>query len=66
MKGCTVCDSLKKKGLCKKEKCVELSSKEGQKLAKGAKITTVPQCVTVSKGKVKKCDTMKVVKKFLK
>ena len=66
MEGCSVCDALKKKGLCKKEKCVEINSKEGQKLARQAKISTVPQCVIVSKGKAKKCDTMKVVKKFLK
>lgn len=65
--GCGVCETLKERGLCKKEKCVEINSKEGQKLAREAKVRTVPQCVTVTKNqKAKKCDTMKVIKKFLK
>jgi len=65
--GCDFCETLEKKGLCKKEKCVEINSKEGQKLAREAKVRTVPQCVTIKKNqKAKKCNTMKIIKKFLK
>lgn len=66
MKGCEICDKMKKKGLCKKQECVEISSKQGQKLARQAKVKTVPQCVTVKNGKAKKCNTKPFIKKFLK
>ena len=66
MKGCQVCDTMKKNGLCKNETCVDINSKQGQKLAREAKVKTIPQCVTVEKGKAKKCKTGPIIKKFLK
>ena len=66
-KGCGTCNQMKKKGLCRKKRCVEITSALGQKLAKKAKVTTVPQCVTIDSrsGKVKKCNTGKIMKRFL-
>ena len=66
MKGCQTCDTMKQNGLCKSESCVEISSKTGIQLAKSSKTNTVPQCVTTKNGKVKKCSTTPIIKKFLK
>lgn len=64
MKGCFSCTALKKTGACKKNQCIDISTKEGQKLAIQAKITQVPQAVCIGKnGKAKKCSP-KFMKNF--
>lgn len=67
-KNCVTCKAAKKKGLCRKKQCVEITSARGQKLAKQAGVSSVPQCVTIDSrtGKAKKCNTGKILQRFLK
>ncbi len=67
-KSCKTCKALKKQGMCRKKQCVDISSSRGQRLAKQAKVTNVPQCITIDSrtGKAKKCNTGKIIKRFLK
>ncbi len=67
-KNCSTCKIAKKKGLCRKKQCVEITSARGQKLAKQAGVSSVPQCVTIDSrtGKAKKCNTGKILQRFLK
>lgn len=63
--GCDVCTKMKKKGMCKKNECIEVSTKEGQKIAKQLGITTVPARICQdAKGNLKKCDMTKIYKDF--
>lgn len=67
MSGCPTCDTMKQNGLCKEEICVNVSSKTGNKLAAESKSNSVPQCITINKnGKVVKCNTNPIIKKFTK
>lgn len=62
--GCSTCKAAKKKGMCKSNKCLNVTSKEGSKIANQLKVKSVPQCVTTGKnGKPKKCNTDKILKK---
>lgn len=62
---CKVCNDLKDKGMCKKEECIDISSSEGQKIAKKLKIDSVPQAVCKdSKGILKKCNMDSIFKKY--
>ena len=64
-KGCDQCTTMKKNGMCKENRCIEVSSKEGQRLAKKLGITTVPTRICEdSKGNFKKCDIKKLYKDF--
>ncbi len=67
-KNCQTCKAAKKKGMCRKKQCVEITSARGQKLAKKAGVTSVPQCITIDSrtGKVRKCNTGKILRRFLK
>ena len=64
--GCGTCNAAKKAGMCKDNKCVSVTSKEGNKIAKHLKVQSVPQCYEIGKnGKPKKCNTDKILKKYL-
>lgn len=65
-KGCPTCQAIKKKGACKSNKCVEISSKTGYKIANEGKVKYIPQCVKLKNGKWVKCDTGKIIKKYVR
>lgn len=66
-KGCGTCKEAKRNGMCKDNKCISVTSKTGNKIAKDLKVKSVPQCFTTSKdGKPKKCNTVKILNKYLK
>jgi len=65
MKGCGTCDILKANGLCKEEKCVDVSTTQGIKLVRETKTTATPQRICKTKsGKFTKCNTNSIIKKF--
>lgn len=65
--GCPSCEELKKNGMCEENKCISVSTKTGNKLAVASKSNSVPQCIKTTKnGKVVKCDTNPIIKKFTK
>lgn len=63
--GCGVCKEMKDNGMCKKNECIEVTTAQGQKIAKQLGITTVPSRVCKDdKGNFKKCDMKNLYKKF--
>lgn len=63
--GCGTCNEAKKNGMCKDNKCIEVSTKKGQKIAKKLNVKSVPQCFEVGKnGQPRKCNTQDLLKKY--
>ncbi len=64
-KDCSICNEMKENGMCEKIECVEVSTTEGQKIAKDLKIDSVPQGVGITKsGKFKKVNMDKIYEEF--
>ena len=62
--GCESCKAVKKKTKGK-IKIISVGSKKGFKLAEQMNVSRYPQCFTLTKkGKPKKCNTIKFLKKF--
>ena len=67
MKNCGTCVDAKKAGMCKDNKCRDVNTKLGKKLALRGKIEFTPQCIIrYPNGRVVKCNTLSVLKKYLK
>ena len=66
--GCPTCESIKEGGACKDNKCVDVTTTEGNKIANEANVKFVPQKLCKTKdNKWKKCGgTDKIIKKYSK